>query len=594
MKNLGYGFAFFALLGAFTTSWGQDSSKESLYLQAIKADSNNEMAYFNLGVVYLNDQKFDLAIPQFEKCLQLKSSDTQAREFLESCKGMVALNKGDNSTAISHFQEVLKMNSGNSQARYYLLICQAHVDMDGKNYAQAVTVYKQIIEIDPKDFSAYHNLGFAYFQQKDYKQAAENWTHFLKLRDDVDIHKYLGFSYYNLGNFNEAIEQYKKAIAMESAKDPKDQDKDFLDVTYYNLGVAYNDNGSFDEAMDAFAMAFKVNPKDSNAAAGQAQALDEAVNDHLQKAANGMLSNQYSDVIAEAQKVIVLQSGNPQAQEFIKDAQAKMDEGVEKHYAAGKAYYLKGNTLQALNEWNLALQMDPNNEKVQKAIHSARFNTSSRIKALVAEGDEAFEGKDYAGALASYRKASEIDPNNKSVKKSLKRLISVQSNEKDSNYTKALRYDAKGDLKDAQKYISLAKEIAPKDEKVAEAFFRIQKDISVRVKSLDDDGVSLFEGGDKDKAQAKFQEVLRLKSNDETANDYVKRLTGKQSQEKVDAENVKSLYYEGVNLYINGKITEAIAKWKECKRLDPNNVNAQSNIDKAMAKLQSIEKFSHN
>jgi hypothetical protein len=47
-----------------------------------------------------------------------------------------------------------------------------------------------------------------------------------------------------------------------------------------------------------------------------------------------------------------------------------------------------------------------------------------------------------------------------------------------------------------------------------------------------------------------------------------------------------------VSLYINGKIHEAIAKWQECQKLDPGNVNAQKNIEKAQAKLQSIEKLS--
>jgi cytochrome c-type biogenesis protein CcmH/NrfG len=69
-------------------------------------------------------------------------------------------------------------------------------------------------------------------------------------------------------------------------------------------------------------------------------------------------------------------------------------------------------------------------------------------------------------------------------------------------------------------------------------------------------------------------------------------LTGQQSVQKADAEKVKALYYEGVNLYINGKIHEAIAKWQECLKHDPGNVNAQNNIKKAQVKLQSIEKLS--
>jgi cytochrome c-type biogenesis protein CcmH/NrfG len=139
-----------------------------------------------------------------------------------------------------------------------------------------------------------------------------------------------------------------------------------------------------------------------------------------------------------------------------------------------------------------------------------------------------------------------------------------------------------------------AQELNPSDARIGENLFKVQKDISNKVKDLDAEGVSLFEGGDKENAKSKFEEVLKFKPNDDTANDYVKRLTGQQAQAKVDAEKVKELYYEGVNLYINGKIHDAIGKWQECLKEDPNNVNAQSNINKAMVKLQSIEKLSQN
>jgi len=144
------------------------------------------------------------------------------------------------------------------------------------------------------------------------------------------------------------------------------------------------------------------------------------------------------------------------------------------------------------------------------------------------------------------------------------------------------------------KHLQSAKEIDPNDPKVQDALFKVQKDITVKVKSFNESGIALFGSGDKEGAKKKFDQVLKLKPSDETANDYVKRMTGQQSVQKADAEKVKSLYYEGVNLYINGKIHEAIAKWQECLKQDPGNINAQNNIKKAQVKLQSIEKLSKN
>lgn len=573
---------------------GQDSSNEAIYQQAIKADPNNETAHFKLGLAYMNDQKFDQAVPEFQKCVQLDSKDNDAKGYLELLEGMMASSKEDYSSAVEHFQNALKFIPDEPNAKRILPSCQAKVYLTEKKYPEAQAALKLVLQGDPKSFFAYRNLGFISFQEKDYKSAVAYWNSALKIQEDPQIYKYLGFSYYNLGDFNKAIDAYNKSIQLETALAPKDQDTDSLDETYYDLGVAYHDNASYDEASEAFGNAFKINPKDSNAAVAQASARDEAVNADLEKASNYMLNSQYTEAVSEANKVLALDPNNKQAQGFISDAQAKLGVEVDRHYAAGKAFLKKGSTIQALDEWNLALTMDPNNEKVQKAVKALNVNRISRIKALIAEGDQYYQGQDYSDALVSYNKAKEIDPHNSLVKARIKKLLSKQSTELDTVYAKALKSYSKGDLKNAQKYISLAKDLAPENEKIGTTFFKIQKDISVKVKTLDADGVSLYEGGNKEKAEAKFQEVLRLKSNDDTANDYVKRMTGQQSQEKVDAEKVKALYYDGVNLYINGKIHEAIEKWQEVLKQDPGNINAQSNINKAMVKLQSIEKLSRN
>jgi tetratricopeptide (TPR) repeat protein len=267
---------------------------------------------------------------------------------------------------------------------------------------------------------------------------------------------------------------------------------------------------------------------------------------------------------------------------------------VDKHLEAGKKYAKNGDSLEALNEWNLALQIDPNNDDVKDAIKGLKAVKKDRIKALVAQGEGYVQSNDLADAILSFKKAREIDPDNSKVRKRLKQLQGKQSDASDTLYEKAETKYQNGDLKTALKDLQEAKQVDPSDSKIAGLLFKVQKDITVKVKELDSDGTDLFNAGNKDQALAKFQEVLKLKSNDDTANDYVKQLTGQQSQAKVDSEKAKSLYYEGVDLYINGKISEAIDKWQACLAADPGNVNAQANIDKAKAKLQSIEKLNQS
>src|ERR1019366_5210429 len=115
-----------------------------------------------------------------------------------------------------------------------------------------------------------------------------------------------------------------------------------------------------------------------------------------------------------------------------------------------------------------------------------------RVKALIDEGDQYYQSKDYTDAFESYVKASKIDSHNSTVKKRLKQLKSKQSTELDSIFAKALKFGSKGDLKSAQKYLLMAKEIDPNNSKINNTLFKIQKDMTVKIKELDADGVSLF------------------------------------------------------------------------------------------------------
>jgi cytochrome c-type biogenesis protein CcmH/NrfG len=125
---------------------------------------------------------------------------------------------------------------------------------------------------------------------------------------------------------------------------------------------------------------------------------------------------------------------------------------------------------------------------------------------------------------------------------------------------------------------------------VKQALFMVQ----VKKGKKLEEAIALFEKGNKKNAKEAFQEVLSVEPNNKKANDYIKKMTGQQSQAKVDADKAKALYYEGVSFYLEGKIREAIDKWKKCLAQDPNNFNAQNDIKKAEAKLQSLEKLNRN
>jgi tetratricopeptide (TPR) repeat protein len=607
----------FLLWGSFSPGWAQDAKLNAL-LTAVKADPKNPTARFNLGVEYFNRKQFDLAIPEFERVVKTNPKDKEAREFLESTRGIQAYLDKDYPKAAGFFRKTLEINPGNPNANQ--LIANAYLHMkdyakaekayeaylqafpkdkeavrianqnlsklyiDQSRYPEAERALKAQLEVDPGNFDAHNNLGVVYFYAKDYTNAARSWEKAVKIQKNPQTYKFLGFSYYNLGKFKEATSKYEEALRLEK-DDPE---------VHYNLAVAYFDNAQYDMAAASFGEAVRLQPGDSNAATGQAQAIESAINSRMEKGSNHYLNNEYSQAISEWQGVLQYQKDHREAKAFIADAQGKMKDDVARRLRDAKRFEGQGRNADALRELNLALAMDPGNQEARSIVNRMKVKRSEKVGSFIEQGDDHLAGKDYASAIRQYRAALKVNAEDANAKTKLNKALGLQKQAFQLALDRGKKATASKDFKRAiQAYVDAGR-IQPDNNQASALLFETRSRMRTYLKDLLADGEALFEAGQKDKAKVKFQAVVELDQDNAIANDYIKRMTGQQSQAKVDSEKVRALYYEGVNLYINGKIHEAIARWKDCLKLDPGHSNAQKNIDKAYVKLQSIQKLGQN
>ena len=101
-----------------------------------------------------------------------------------------------------------------------------------KKYKDAEIDYKSSVEKDPQSFAGNYNLGNAYYKQKNYDEAGKQ---FLQSSGMSKNPEELSKSYYNLGNtlmnaekYQESLEAYKMALRLN----PNDDD------ARYNLAYA--------------------------------------------------------------------------------------------------------------------------------------------------------------------------------------------------------------------------------------------------------------------------------------------------------------------------------------------------------------------
>ncbi len=127
------------------------------YKQAIKADSNNDLAYTGLTLAYLQSAKFDSALAVAQNTLKIFPGYQSALMIT----GVIKMQQGDLTQAAQTFSSLIGRDSTNTTAYYYLAKCylqQGYVSL-------AETDLNTDIRINPDDINAYAALGSIYKQQ---------------------------------------------------------------------------------------------------------------------------------------------------------------------------------------------------------------------------------------------------------------------------------------------------------------------------------------------------------------------------------------------------------------------------------------------
>ncbi|MEQ8169964.1 MAG: tetratricopeptide repeat protein, partial [Candidatus Eremiobacterota bacterium] len=118
---------------------------------------------------------------------------------------------------------------------------------------RAIDQYREAISINGKNADFYNYLGISLYEKRDYKEAIENFNKAIKLEPDSAIFYYnLGNAIYFSGDFKNSIDPYKKAVSLSP--------NDFS--FHSHLGVAYIKIGLIEEGLMALENARKVATSD--------------------------------------------------------------------------------------------------------------------------------------------------------------------------------------------------------------------------------------------------------------------------------------------------------------------------------------------
>ncbi len=125
----------------------------------IEVEPNSPDAYYNVGYMYMRQDRFNEAIPLFEKAIELDPELEYAYMNLAVCHSRI----NQYTKSIEVLKVLTEKKPNNTDA--WLSIAVNYLRM--KNWRAAISPLRKTIELDPKNSQAYYNLGIAYLNLRD-------------------------------------------------------------------------------------------------------------------------------------------------------------------------------------------------------------------------------------------------------------------------------------------------------------------------------------------------------------------------------------------------------------------------------------------
>lgn len=162
----------------------------------------------NLVENYLKEKKYNEAIGETKKILEIDSNSTEALIYL----GKAYYNLKNYENAILEFKKALELNSSNIESliglgfSYYCL----------KEYDKAILKFKKVLELDNCNINVLIYLAISYYSLKDYENSISEFKKALEL-DSSNIKSLIGLalSYKNLKDYENTILEFKKLLELD-------------------------------------------------------------------------------------------------------------------------------------------------------------------------------------------------------------------------------------------------------------------------------------------------------------------------------------------------------------------------------------------
>ena len=194
---------------------------------AVKLDPTSQTARYTLATAFLQKEAWTSAIDTLKELIEIDPFHAKAHFSL----GTAYRRTGEIETAhenlrrfeilsveeeqLTHLKRFVRQDSTNAEAWYRLGRLQLKRQL-WRDAAQSLEHYVTLLPQEPRGYEA---LGYAYFQQQNYKQAVAMYEKVNQQKPNVATYRNsLAGAYMMLERYPEAIQQYQTAISLKPSE----------------------------------------------------------------------------------------------------------------------------------------------------------------------------------------------------------------------------------------------------------------------------------------------------------------------------------------------------------------------------------------
>ena len=315
------------LLGMLRAQQQRNAEAESLFKASSRAQSDFPGAHIHLGLLYLQMNDADRAVPELQDGLRLAPGRSDAQSALVSAfrqQAQTAMAAANPEKALAALISARKLAPGDPDVAYEYGMVALQMSL----LPDAIAAFQETLRTRQDDPLSLYALGRAYMQSANFEDARARFARYVDVKpNDASGHYGLGISLSSLQRGDEARREFERSIALQPAQTE----------SYFRLGVLQLDAKELEPAEGNLRHVLQRDPNHAGALA-----------------ALGRLEMERKDY--------------PAAAALLERAVASNDSLREAHYYLGLTYARMGRKEDSEKQLQIASRIDKEEAERQRTI----------------------------------------------------------------------------------------------------------------------------------------------------------------------------------------------------------------------------------